>query len=100
SSDAGETHLETAAAALSRQAADVAAVAARDLTHQRKPETRAGAGRAGHAMERLEDALALLGRHAGAAVRDREQRAALARRAHRSLDLAVGVQPRVLEQVA
>jgi len=55
---------------------DLAAVVARDLSNQRKAETKAGIAwwaRAGRAIERCEDTLALRLGHAGAIVLDGEQ---------------------------
>src|SRR5438552_14032851 len=65
-----QVDLEAAPAALAGEAARVAAVAPRDLADQSEAEARAGLrGRSGgRPIERREDLLALLLRHAGAAI--------------------------------
>src|SRR5665213_1463190 len=65
SADGRQVDAEAAAGAVCRQANSLAAVAPDDLAHQGEAEARAAAGLAAarQAMERLEDALALVGRH-------------------------------------
>ena len=74
----GQVDAEAAAAAVCRHANSVTAVTAGDLADQGKAETCAAAGlaRRGQAIERLEDAFAFVGRHAGPVVAHVEKRAA------------------------
>ena len=67
---------------VARNVAHIAAMPARDLAHQRKPQTHAAVAflRTGRSVERLEDALALGLRDAGPAVRHRDARTAAAER--------------------
>src|SRR5262245_46872329 len=72
---------------------------ARDAPHEREPEPEAA--RCGGAVERLEDALPILGGNAGTAILDGEDD--LSRRVARERDRrgrSAAVSPRILEQVA
>ena len=82
---------EAAAAAFCRQANRIAAVTAGDVAHQGEAEPAAAAGLAApaEAIERLEDALALGGRHAGPVVAT----SSTARPASALTEIAIGPSP-------
>src|SRR5436190_16603475 len=92
---------ETAAAAIARFAAGVAAVALGDLLHktETEPDTAGFLGVARQAIERLEDALALRCRHARPAIADTHHGVA-ADALHADADIVAAIALGVLEQVS
>src|SRR5437868_15092114 len=75
-------------------------MAARDLAHDGEAEPRAGARRAGHAIEALEHTLALGRRNAGAVVLDLEKgMRAVAAGAHGDAAAALRILDRVVHQI-